>query len=79
LFKRVRDFYSIIASNGHTEDEFEIFEKEDPFPRQGIGPITGRVTVRNTKTGVERTYRAGHGTAWIVDFEKDLRSGLFMV
>jgi len=71
------DFDSAIERAGLPKDEFEISEKEDPFPAQSIVPITGTVTVRNKRTGVERTYKAGHATAWVVEFEKDLHMGLF--
>jgi len=71
------DFNSALKRAGHAPEDFEISQKEDPLPAQGVGPITGKVTVRNRKTGAERTYPAGYGTAWVVDFEGELRAGTF--
>ena len=71
------DFKSAIRQAGYSESDFEIVETEDDYPSGAIVPITGSVTVTFVKTGVKRTYDSGHGTAWVVAFEKDLRAGLF--
>ena len=70
------DFESAIDRAGYDKHDLEISE-ENAFPAQGIGVITGTVTIRNKRTGVERMYKAGHATAWVVEFETDLQTGLF--
>jgi len=71
------DFDNALKEHGHASEDFALSQSEDPYPAQGIGPLTGEVTVRNNKTGVARTYAAGHGTAWVVAFEEELRAGVF--
>jgi len=40
--------------------------------------MKAQATVTRKKSGISRSYRAGDdGTAWVVDFEKDLRAGVF--
>jgi hypothetical protein len=77
IVTETQDFNSAIKRAGYPKDEFEISEKEDPSPVGVVHAITGTVTVRNKRTGVERTYKAGHATAWVAEFEKDLQTGLF--
>ncbi len=71
------DFDNALARAGYQKENFEVIPKVNPFPAQGVGPVTGSVTVKNKLNGLERTYEAGHGTAWVVQFEKDLRTGAF--
>jgi hypothetical protein len=71
------DFASALDRDGYAKEDFEILAREDPFPTQDIGHITGAVTVRNKKIGFEQTYKAGHTTAWVAEFERDLQTGLF--
>jgi hypothetical protein len=69
-------FYLALERAGYAAGDFEVFRNED-VPSGRVGPITGTVMVRSRKTGIEHTYRVGYGTAWVVDFEKDLRAGNF--
>ena len=40
--------------------------------------MKARATVMRKKSGISRSYRAGDdGTTWVVDFEKNLRAGVF--
>ena len=70
------EFHGALERAGHAKDDFDISEKEN-FPSRGVGRITGTVTIRNRKTGIARAYRVGWGTAWVVEFDKDLRGGIF--
>ena len=75
----MEDFNRILAQHAYTKDDFELTGQEDPHPAGGgVAPITGHVTVKHRESGVERTYKAGHGTAWVVEFENDLRAKAFM-
>ena len=42
-----------------------------------VYPLQGYVAVVRRSTLKEREYRIGHGTAWTVEFEKDLTQGAF--
>jgi hypothetical protein len=42
-----------------------------------VYPLQGHVTIVRKSTLKEREYRIGHGTAWTVAFEKDLKQGAF--
>jgi hypothetical protein len=72
----MEDFNSAIEKAGYARDDFEV-SGEDSFPDRGVGPITGTVTVTYKKTGLQCTYKAGHGTAWVFGFENDLKTGAF--
>ena len=67
----IEDFESTIKSHGRNREDYELIEKPDPISEF----IIGRVTVKNKKSGVTKTYRAGHGSAWVIAFEKDLEAG----
>lgn len=40
-----------------------------------ISPIVGGITIRNKKTGVERTYQTGHTSTWIMSVIADIKAG----
>lgn len=71
----IEDFESTIKSHGRNREDYELIEKPDPIPELTIVSWTGRVTVKNKKSGATKTYRAGHGSAWVIDFEKDIEAG----
>jgi hypothetical protein len=71
------DFNNEILRAGFAIDDFDLSEQEDPLPPVGIWPVTGKATIRYKPTGVSRTYRAGNGTAWGAEFERDLKAGRF--
>ena len=71
------DFRAVLREHGYTENDFELSEQKDPLPSQGVAPVTGTVTVRSKKSGIEHTYESGHNTAWVVAFEEDLKAHRF--
>jgi hypothetical protein len=71
------DFKAVLTKYGHSEGDFELSSEEAPLPIGNVSPVTGSVKVKHKMTGIERTYGAGHGTAWVVEFEKDLEAGRF--
>ena len=71
------DFKAVLAKHGLSERDFALSSREDPLPVGEVSPVSGSVTVKYEKTGAERTYMAGHGTAWVVEFENDLNAGQF--
>lgn len=73
----MKDFERALSDWGYDIDDFEIIENENPTPAQGVGFLTGTVTVRNKKTGIERTYKAGNHTNWAFHCAEHLRAGVF--
>jgi hypothetical protein len=73
----IEDFHNTILSRGFELSDFEFTEKEDPMHGLGVQPITGHVTVRRKSNNVSRTYRAGHWSHWVADFDEDLKRGVF--
>jgi hypothetical protein len=71
------DFKTEILQNGRNVSDFELLEEAESFPDQGVGPVTGSVTVRNRKTDRKQTYKTGDRTAWVVAFRDDLRAGAY--
>lgn len=71
------DFEAVIRKADRDISDFELTQSLDDYPTAGIWPVTGKVTVRSTKTGTAITYKFGPGTAWVVDFERDLQAGMF--
>jgi hypothetical protein len=71
------DFDAVVKSRRRSPDEFEIHERQHPMVGADVQPVRGQVEVRDTGSGVVRTYQAGHGTSWVFEFEKDLAAGLF--
>jgi hypothetical protein len=72
------DFYSELRRHGRSVHEFGI----SATPRQlddqsgAISADRGTVTVRNRKSGAERTYETGHASKWVVEFSDDLKGGV---
>ena len=72
----IEDFNQIIEKHGHSKDDFELSEVDlTDFSKSNPAFIHGEVTVINKKTGRKKTYKSGHGSVWLGDFENDLVSG----
>lgn len=72
-----QDFLAIVIGAGFSKEDFELKEIEDKPTSVGIYAITGTVTVGRKSTGVSRQYSAGHATAWLSEFEAELRGHVF--
>ena len=72
----LKDFDSILKKNGKSRDDYELKEESDPRPNTDIYPITGKLNIKNKETGQLGTYKTGHRTSWVVQFEEDLNKGL---
>lgn len=70
----LEDFKTILRKHGYPEEDFGLTWKRDASPARP-SPETGSVTVRNKRTGVERTYGDGYLAKWVVEFEQDLKAG----
>lgn len=74
----VDDFKNELRRCGRSIDEFDVSATPQSLADQsgGISAYSGTVTVRNRKTGTERTYRTGHASRWLAEFTDDLKVGL---
>ena len=71
-YDELSDFRELIRSSGRHERDFKhVFEEL----RSGNGAVHQRAVI--TGPFATRTYEAGHGTAWLAKFDKDLRGNVF--
>ncbi len=73
----MQDFRSAVVNAGFSTEDFNLTEIEERPTNIGIYAITGTVIVARTSTGISRQYSAGHATAWLADFEAELRGHVF--
>ena len=71
------DFNAILHQYGFNLPEFGLAAHRDKIETSGIYTITGTVTVRRETTNINKVYSAGHGTAWVIEFENDLKNGYY--
>lgn len=74
---KVQDFWSAIAAAGYSKDDFELAEIEEKPQTSGAYVLRGKAVVRRKSTAVTREYSAGHMTAWVADFDVELRGGTY--
>ena len=73
----IDDFYVLIKQNGFRKEDFELRQNREPMHGSELQIITGSVTVYSKVSKVEKTYVAGHGSSWPVQFRDDLSRGVF--
>jgi hypothetical protein len=73
----VEDFNGELSRRGRLPHEFEISATPQRLADESgaVSALRGTVTIRNRKSGAERTYQTGHTSAWVVEFSDDLESG----
>ena len=71
------NFVAILHRRRVDEADFLLQETATPEIVDDVYPIQGYVSVVRKSTLKEKEYRIGHGTAWTVEFEKDLKRGAF--
>jgi hypothetical protein len=64
---------------GYLDNTFEFHWIEYPPLRAGPHPIIADVEVLDTGSGITRTYQSGNDRAWVVEFDTDLKAGVFGV
>ena len=69
------EFDAAIHQAGFQVDDFRIVDLEDEPTAKEQHPNTGTVTVHRVSTDYAITYRAGHGSTWVVDFLADFYAG----
>ncbi len=75
----LQDAENALRDCGYPDDSFEFRWVEYPPLRPGPRPIIADVEVMDTGSGITRAYEAGNDSAWPVEFDADLKAGLFGV
>jgi len=73
----MEDFDAAILQAGFEVDDFNVVDLEDEPTAKEQHPITGTVTVHRISTDEAITYRAGHLSTWVSEFEIDVHEGKF--
>jgi len=73
----MNDFDVAILRAGFSVADFSVVDMEHEPTSKGPHPITGMVTVHRISTDEFITYRAGHLSTWVSEFESDLHEGKF--
>ena len=71
------DLNSMLAKYKRKLEEFDFAEMESRAVSKGIYPVLGTLTITLADTGEAKTYKTGHGSAWVVELDDDLKAGLF--
>jgi hypothetical protein len=71
----VHDFNKICKAWGYQPEEFVLSDHDNPMPLRAMTPSSRTVIVQ--RKSVKREYQGGHETAWLADFEGDLRNECF--
>ncbi len=71
------DFDAVILKAGFDVNDFHVVDLEAEPTAKEQYPNVGTVTVTRISTGHAKTYRAGYGSAWVVDFLADFYAGKF--
>jgi hypothetical protein len=75
------DFNRVVKEQEYHRDDFELAEEVDEARLAAFEDLVimiAKVTVTQKKTGASRSYPAGDdGTAWVIEFERDLQAGVF--
>ncbi len=73
----MEDFHAAILQAGFEVGDFNVVKLEDEPTAKEQHPITGTVTVHRISTDEAITYRAGHLSTWVTEFEIHLHEGKF--
>ena len=73
----IENFEATIINARFEVADFNLAQDEDPPAAKEQFEITGTVTVHRMSTGDSKTYRAGHLSTWLGEFEIDLHGGIF--
>ncbi len=71
------DIDAAILQAGFEVHDFNVIDQEDEPTAKEQHPITGTLTVHRISTDEFITYRAGHLSTWVTEFEIDLYEGKF--
>lgn len=72
----IDDYIKVLNRYNCKESEFSLSEKDTTDYSGDFYILVGEAIVKKI-SGQEKKYFAGHASAWVCDFEKDLKSGAF--
>lgn len=75
----LRDAENAARKHGYDADTLTFQWVEYPSLQAGPRPVVADVQVMDTQAGIEKTYQAGDGTAWPIEFAADLARGVYGV
>ena len=78
----LKHFEETFRRYGFSDNDFSIAGKMDKalsVKEQHAAYLDEEVTVICHKTGKSTTYRSGHDTNWVAEFEQDLLNSIFSV
>ena len=71
------DFAIVCQKYGRAVREFEVVDEGPSSTGGRVGAMGRQVTVTVRGKSAVALYDGGHGSAWIADFESDLKTGSF--
>lgn len=77
LPSEAEDFVNEVKRHRRLLEEFDVTATPQQLTGPGISPYRGTITIRNRKSGAERTYSTGHGSIWVAEFVRDLEAGVY--
>ncbi len=72
----IDDAHALVRDQGFSPVDFEIIQHADPSPAFPTA-VTGTVTLIRKSNRIVKTYQAGNGSSWLIQFEHDLQGGAF--
>jgi hypothetical protein len=74
----LEDFERVLKQHNLNKSDFCLLEEDTTKTlANNLSPITGSVILIHKKSAEIRTYKAGNGTNWICDFDRDLKNKIF--
>lgn len=72
------DYIKILKYYKYSENDFELSEEDETqYKDYSMYPIMTKTTVKNKKTGKQKTYQSGNATKWLSEFEEDIKNNFF--
>lgn len=71
------DYENFIKEFNHSLEDFDLKENNQTIRSNSISIVQGTITIKNKRTGKEKTYKAGQFSSWPSDFHNDLKQGFF--
>jgi hypothetical protein len=72
----IDDAEGLLHLHGFRREDYAILQRADPSP-SFPSSITGTVHVVRKSDHLAKAYRAGSGSSWLAEFERDLKAGVF--
>lgn len=73
----IEDATRVTIEQGYKPQDFVFSDECTSEVTQYPFPIHGICTVRRLTNNIEKKYQCGNKTAWVCEFEQDLKNGYF--